>query len=60
MTAAMQTCVYPIIPHELAHTLADEPILIDGMKVLFDVKVALYPVNLVPQRDESRENGNGA
>jgi hypothetical protein len=60
MSSADQMSVYPIIPRELAHTLADDPILIDGMKVLFDVKVALYPVNLTPPRDYTRENGDGA
>jgi hypothetical protein len=39
---------FPSRPGDLALTLSDEPVLIDGMKVLFDTKVTLYPVTLKP------------
>ena len=42
---------FPSRPGELALTLSDEPVLIDGMKVLFDTKVTLYPVTLKPGSD---------
>jgi hypothetical protein len=38
-----------------ARALGDEPILIDGMKVLFDTKVALFPVTLDPGQRPSDE-----
>jgi hypothetical protein len=37
---------FPSRPGDLALTLSDEPVLIDGMKVLFDTKVTLYQVTL--------------
>jgi hypothetical protein len=42
---------FPSRPGDLAMTLSDEPVLIDSMKVLFDTKVALYPVTLKPGLD---------
>ncbi|HKP20594.1 MAG TPA: hypothetical protein VJT68_03700 [Thermoleophilaceae bacterium] len=42
---------FPSRPGGLAMTLSDEPVLIDGMKVLFDTKVTLYPVTLKPGPD---------
>jgi hypothetical protein len=46
---------YPIVStHEFAAALADEPVLVDGMKVVFDIKVGLYPVSL--QKPESQTN----
>jgi hypothetical protein len=42
---------FPSRPGDLALTLSDEPVLIDGMKVLFDTKVTLYPVTLKPGPD---------
>jgi hypothetical protein len=49
---------FPSRPGDLALTLSDEPVLIDGMKVLFDTKVTLYPVTLKPGSDT--ENGRRA
>lgn len=51
--------VYPVLPESFAHALADEPILIDGMKVLFDVRVALYPVTVQPPAASPAKNGGG-
>jgi hypothetical protein len=56
--------VYPIAPpREFAAALADDPILIDGMKVVFDLKVGLYPVSLKKpdgEREYDRGGANGA
>jgi hypothetical protein len=53
---------YPIASaHELATALADEPVLVDGMKVVFDIKVGLYPVSLQKpetQTDDEWTNGS--
>ena len=61
MTPALEARVFPVgAPHDLAAAMADEPILIDGMKVVFDVKVALYPVSLKnPEPDRTRAYGAG-
>ena len=48
---------FPSRPGDLAMTLSDEPVLIDGMKVLFDTKVALYPVTLKPGPDSELPGG---
>ena len=37
--------IFPAIPAG-ARAFGDEPVLLDGMKVVFDQKVALYPVTL--------------
>jgi hypothetical protein len=57
----MSTTLFPNRPGHLADTLSDEGITIDGMKVLFDQKVALYPVTLKPGADvpESRRPAEG-
>jgi len=39
-----ETMRYPV-PHE-AFALAEQPVLLNGMKVIFDQKVTLYPVDL--------------
>ena len=39
--------VFPRLSSELTYSLADEPILINGMKVIFDQTVPVYPVTLV-------------
>ena len=40
----------------VATALADEPILIDGLRVLFDQKVALVPVTLERRDDEEGDD----
>lgn len=50
---------FPSPPGGLAHALADEPVLIDGMKVLFDTKVALFPVTLDPEPNGVKEAAAG-
>jgi hypothetical protein len=58
MSASTQPRVFPIAsPRDFAAALANEPVLIDGMKVVFDVKVGLYPVSLrQPGADSQTEN----
>jgi hypothetical protein len=46
---------FPSRPGELAMTLSEEPVLLDGMKVLFDTRVTLYPVTLKPGPDSEEE-----
>jgi len=43
-----RTNIYPVAATSTAtaRTLSDEPIRIDGMKLVFDEKVALYPAKL--------------
>jgi hypothetical protein len=43
---------FPRVPDGLSFSLADQPILIDGMKVLFDQKVALFPVTVKPEQKQ--------
>lgn len=47
--------VFPMARSGFAFGLEDAPVMLDGMKVLFDEKVGLYPVDL--QRDEDVNNG---
>ena len=53
---------YPLLPESFTHALADEPIVIDGMRVEFDVKAALAPVTFTPSANAKARNGgsNGA
>ncbi len=49
--------------HRRATEPAGEPVMLEGMKILFDDKVGLYPVDLVakPSRrrgGEGKSNGN--
>ena len=37
---------FPVQPTGFATALDDEPVLLDGLKVVFDEKVALVPVTL--------------
>ena len=52
---------FPGLPEGFAHALVDEPILIDGMRVEFDVKVALSPVTItaVPTSPRGPKAGGG-
>ena len=58
--------LFPSQPGGLSLSLSDDPVLIDGMKVAFDTKVALYPVTLKPgddaprSRDGADEEDDGA
>jgi hypothetical protein len=49
-----------LFPHEtgFALSLEDTPILLNGMKVIFDQPVGVYPVTL-ESKVEERRNGNG-
>jgi hypothetical protein len=46
MTRASRHTRFPHDPVALATAMADEPVLLDGLKVVFDEKVALVPVTL--------------
>jgi hypothetical protein len=48
--------VFPWAPSGLNYALANEPVLLNGMKVIFDQPVGLYPVNL-ESKEEARRNG---
>lgn len=56
---------FPQFPHTtrgFVRAASDTPVLLNGMRVLFDEKVALYPVELEPDasREESKKvNGKG-
>ncbi len=47
--------LFPVLPVGFAFGLSDEPIVLDGMKVLFDQRVGLYPVNLEKVEDQEEE-----
>lgn len=55
-TASAGPTALPLGLGDLVGALADAPVLIDGMRVQFDEKVALYPVRLRPQVDEPEEH----
>lgn len=62
MSEQTQT-VFPDNGNQPASAPAAEPIMLEGMKVLFDEKVGLYPVDLVAlpaesQSYQTRRNGN--
>lgn len=46
-TVSTTASLFPHIEEGMAFALADEPILINGMKVIFDQTVPVYPVTLV-------------
>jgi hypothetical protein len=46
--------VFPILPAGLHRALQDQPVLLEGMEVEFDQRVALTPVAL-----ESRDEADG-
>lgn len=41
--------IFPHFSSSLAAAMADEPIILNGMKVIFDQPVPVYPVNLQPK-----------
>jgi hypothetical protein len=51
---------FSIFPVDLgfSNSLSNEPILLNGMKVIFDQPVGVYPVNL-ESKEEARRNGSG-
>jgi hypothetical protein len=61
----MATTKETLFPHKnrgFALAASDEPVLLNGMRVLFDEKVALYPVELEPdssRKNLEKENKNG-
>jgi hypothetical protein len=55
-----RTNIFPVTNRAFtSKMLSDEPIQIDGMKLVFDVKVALYPAKLyVEDTDKQTEKVN--
>jgi hypothetical protein len=54
-----RTNVFPVSQGPLtAQMLAGEPIRVDGMKLVFDQKVSLYPAKLRVE-DENGDSGPG-
>ena len=47
--------VFPDVPRELIRSFAEEAVLIDGLKVVFDDKVGLYPAAV----DVTDDGANG-
>lgn len=47
---------FPHLESGMNYALSDEPILLNGMKVIFDQPVGVYPVNL-ESKEEARRNG---
>jgi hypothetical protein len=48
--------LFPHFASELNYALSSEPILLNGMKVIFDQPVGVYPVNL-ESKEDARRNG---
>ncbi len=47
--------IFPDLAAGMAEALSEEPVFLDGMEVLFDIKVALYPVNLTKKEEKSKD-----
>ena len=60
MSTRAQHATFPLFHPGLVPALSDEPVLIEGMKVLFDEKVGLYPVRLDVKKRKKDTNGSGA
>ena len=48
--------VFPDVPRDLIRSFAEEAVLIDGLKVVFDDKVGLYPA-AVDVTDDGANDG---
>ena len=44
--------VFPVLAMGYDHEKAAEPVMLEGMRVLFDQKVGLYPVTLMKKEEE--------
>ncbi len=59
---ATRQTLFPHTSLGFARAASDEPVLLNGMRVLFDDKVALYPVELEPEsprQEPAKTAGNG-
>lgn len=54
MSAHAARTVFPVLPPGMERALESDPVLLDGMEVLFDERVALYPVTLRARDKEPR------
>jgi hypothetical protein len=64
MSMGTRQTVFPHTGRGFSRAASDEPVLLNGMRVIFDEKVALYPVELEPDTPpakpvKSSRNGNG-
>lgn len=59
MSSRAQHATFPLFHPGLVPSLSDEPVLIEGMKVLFDEKVGLYPVRLDVKKRRKEGHGSG-
>ena len=56
-----RTNIFPVSHDRItAQMLTDEPIRIDGMKLVFDQKVALYPAKLRVEDKSGESESNSA
>ena len=55
-----RTNMFPVMQSKLtSQMLSDEPIRIDGMKMVFDDKVAVYPAKLkVKEKDDGESDSS--
>jgi hypothetical protein len=47
--------LFPVLSPGMSRQLADEPVGIDGMKLEFDEKVALYPATVEVMQDHASD-----
>jgi hypothetical protein len=62
MSMITRQTLFPHTKQGFARAASDTPVLLNGMRVLFDDKVALYPVELEPDssgEEPERVNGKG-
>lgn len=50
---------FPVFASGFQHTPGDAPIMLDGMEVVFDRTVGLYPVHLDASGTATETKGNG-
>lgn len=57
---ATYRALFPHRKYSFSHAASDEPVLLNGMRVIFDEKVVLYPVGLEPDSSRAKpEEPNG-
>jgi hypothetical protein len=50
----MNPSVFPHFSAEFTSAMADTPILVNGMRVIFDQPVRVHPVNLKPKEEHDQ------
>jgi hypothetical protein len=51
---------FPVLQQGVVSALSEEPITIDGMKLVFDQKVALFPADIEVKEGNGRTNGRSS